>query len=61
MNHAVLEHGGALHPLRYVSDAAALVAVGGLWLRFFARQLANRPLLPIGDLELRERYPEVSA
>ena len=34
-----------LAPLLY---AAALVAVGGLWLGVYLRQLAGRPLLPVG-------------
>ena len=35
-------------------DAAATVAVGALWIHFFVRALASRPLLPVGDPALRE-------
>jgi hypothetical protein len=35
-------------------DLAAPVAVGGLWLYCFARELARRPLLPVNDPSLRE-------
>lgn len=34
-------------------DAAAFLAVGGLWLAFFVRQLQKRPLLPLQDPELK--------
>jgi hypothetical protein len=30
-------------------DLAAPIGLGGLWLAFFARNLADRPLLPVGD------------
>ncbi len=33
-------------------DLAALVGVGGLWVAWFARELARRPLLPLKDPEL---------
>ena len=35
-------------------DAAAPVALGGLWLWLFARDLAARPLLPVNDPYLEE-------
>ena len=35
-------------------DLAAPVAIGGLWLWMFFTQLAQRPLLPVGDPYLRE-------
>jgi hypothetical protein len=35
-------------------DAAAVVGVGGVWVWLFAWQLKNRPLLPIGEPEIRE-------
>ena len=38
-------------PLLY---AAALAAVGGLWLGEYLRQLAGRPLLPVGVVIERE-------
>jgi hypothetical protein len=45
-------HGG-LH-LHWM-DLTAIVGVGGLWLWFFLRNLAGRPLLPVGEPEIRER------
>lgn len=35
-------------------DLAAPVGVGGLWLAWFFRELARRPLLPVGDPYLTE-------
>ncbi len=35
-------------------DLAAPVAVGGLWIFFFVRELASRPLLPIGSPAIEE-------
>lgn len=35
-------------------DAAALVAIGGVWVFLFVRQLAARPLVPAGDPLLGE-------
>lgn len=35
-------------------DIAAFVAIGGLWNSFFAREIHDRPLLPVGDPELDE-------
>jgi hypothetical protein len=35
-------------------DVAALVAIGGLWNSAFAREIHDRPLLPVGDPELDE-------
>jgi hypothetical protein len=42
--------GFAIHWL----DVAALVAIGGLWNSAFAREIHDRPLLPVGDPELEE-------
>jgi hypothetical protein len=36
-------------------DPAAVATVGGLWLWLFARELRARPLLPLGEPEIRER------
>ena len=47
----------ALHPQRllpHVLDVVALVALGGLWLGLFARELRRRPLLPLGAPGLAE-------
>ncbi len=35
-------------------DLGALLAVGGLWLLAFVRELKGRPLLPTGEPEIRE-------
>jgi hypothetical protein len=35
-------------------DFAALLALGGLWLWFFAMQLRQLPLLPLGEPKLAE-------
>jgi hypothetical protein len=35
-------------------DAAAFVALGGLWISLFARELKRRPLLPVNAPELEE-------
>jgi len=41
-------------PISLLWDAAALFGLGGLWLWFFAMQLKQRPLLPLGDPKLEE-------
>jgi len=46
------ERGFAVHWL----DLAATVGLGGLWLHFFARELAASPLLPVDDPELAEAH-----
>jgi hypothetical protein len=38
-------HGFSLHWL----DLALPIGIGGIWLWYFVRQLANHPVLPIGD------------
>jgi hypothetical protein len=35
-------------------DLAAPIGLGGIWLAFFASQLKQRPLLPIGDPNLEQ-------
>ena len=35
-------------------DFAAILGLGGLWFWFFAMQLKQRPLLPLGDPKLQE-------
>ena len=35
-------------------DFATLLALGGIWLWFFAKQLKERPLLPLGEPKLAE-------
>jgi hypothetical protein len=47
------EHGFGASAL--LGDVAAFLAFGGLWTWAFARGLKSRPLLPVGDPEVRER------
>ena len=47
-----LHRGGAF--LALLLDVAALVGLGGLWFFAFTRELADRPLLPMGEPDLRE-------
>jgi hypothetical protein len=54
-----MAHGHGFHP--HWLDLVAPVGVGGLWLWAFARQLRDRPLLPIGEPEIRERLAEARA
>jgi hypothetical protein len=37
-----------------VSDVVVPVAIGGIWLWFFFRNLASLPLLPVYDAQARE-------
>ena len=49
-------HGGTveLHIGDIWYDLAGLLAIGGLWLAFFAMQLKNKPLVPLKDKRLQE-------
>lgn len=47
-------HGFAIHWL----DVAAAAGVGGIWLALFAGQLKGRPLIPLGEPEIRELLEE---
>ncbi len=42
-------------------DVTLAVGVGGVWLGVFARQLKTRPLLPLGEPEVREMLAEAGA
>jgi hypothetical protein len=42
------------HALPTLWDFAAVLALGGIWLWFFAKQLKQQPLLPLGEPELAE-------
>ncbi|MCI0356662.1 MAG: hypothetical protein L0099_16755, partial [Acidobacteria bacterium] len=42
-------------------DVAAPLAIGGLWLWFYARQLKSRPLLPEGDPRMHEKFADAHA
>ena len=54
--HGEQAHGISVHGL----DVATPVALGGLWLAFFAHELRRRPLLPIGEPEIRERIEKAA-
>jgi len=47
---------GALPSLRNfaLADLATILGLGGIWLWFFARQLKQQPLLPLGEPKLAE-------
>lgn len=47
-----LHHGSGMPG--YLLDVTALVGLGGLWFFAFTRELADRPLLPVGEPDLRE-------
>jgi hypothetical protein len=48
-------HGPGPAPLHlHWMDLAALLGIGGLWLVLFARQARSRPVLPLGEPEVRE-------
>jgi hypothetical protein len=49
--------GFALHWL----DLTLAVGLGGVWLGVFARQLKTRPLLPLGEPEVRQMLAEAGA
>jgi hypothetical protein len=49
--------GFALHWL----DLTLPIAIGGVWLWWFARELKTRPLLPLGEPEVRELLAEAGA
>jgi hypothetical protein len=40
-------------------DVSAWLAIGGLWLWWFVRELRTRPLLPLGDPYLLEYLPDL--
>jgi len=42
------------HALPTLWDLAAVLALGGIWLWFFAKQLKQQPLLPLGEPKLAE-------
>jgi len=42
-------------------DVTAVVGIGGLWLWRCASQMQSRPLLPVGEPEVRERLEEAGA
>ncbi len=54
-------HGHAGSVSVHALDIATNLAVGGFWLALFARELRGRPLLPVGDPEIRELMHEAGA
>ena len=42
-------------------DLTLAVGLGGVWLGVFARQLKTRPLLPLGEPEVRQMLAEARA
>jgi hypothetical protein len=54
-------HGGHAPVAPHWMDVTAVVGLGGLWLWRCAGQLQTRPLLPVGEPEVRERLEEASA
>jgi hypothetical protein len=53
-------HGLGSRLAPHLLDATAFLAVGGLWLAFFVWQIRDRPLLPVGDPEIRELMEEAA-
>jgi len=51
-------HGHAAGLAVHWLDIAALIGIGGLWLSAFARELRGRPLVPVGEPEIRELLDE---
>ena len=51
-------HGHAAGLAVHWLDIAALFGIGGLWLSAFARELKGRPLVPVGEPEIRELLDE---
>ena len=47
-------------PLHWL-DVTLPIGVGGVWLGMFARQLKTRPLLPVGEPEVRQWLAEAGA
>lgn len=54
--------GPELHPSTSVHllDLASWAAVGGIWLWFFVRELKKRPMLPVGEPQIRELLERAS-
>jgi hypothetical protein len=46
--------------LYLLMDVAALLAIGGIWIWFFARRLRRSPLIPVADPYLGEYLPEAA-
>jgi hypothetical protein len=53
-------HGGAQGMAVHWLDVVLPLGIGGLWLAVFARELKGRPLIPVGDPEIRELLDQAS-
>jgi hypothetical protein len=53
-------HGAGLGLAPHLLDVTTFLAVGGLWLAFFVWQIKDRPLLPVGDPEIKELMEEAA-
>jgi hypothetical protein len=53
-------HGAATGAAFHWLDIALPLGLGGLWVAVFARELRGRPLVPIGEPEIRELLDEAS-
>jgi hypothetical protein len=54
-------HGGHAPVLPHWMDVTAVIGIGGLWLWSCAAQLRSRPLLPLGEPEVKERLEGAEA
>lgn len=54
--HGAEAHGMVVHGL----DLALPIGIGGLWLTVFTLELKKRPLVPLGDPEIRELLDQAS-
>jgi hypothetical protein len=54
--HGADAHGLVLHAL----DLALPIGIGGLWLAVFTFELRKRPMIPVGDPEIRELLDQAS-
>jgi hypothetical protein len=52
-------HGGQAPVTPHWMDVTAVLGIGGLWLWNCATEMQQRPLLPVGEPEVRERLGEV--
>jgi len=54
-------HGGGLaNAVAYALNFITPIAIGGFWLWWYARELASRPLLPLGDAGLEDALAEAN-
>jgi hypothetical protein len=53
-------HGGLPDVVAYALNFITPIAIGGFWLWWYARELASRPLLPLGDAGLEDALAETN-